>query len=209
MERGPRNIARDAIICMTPFPTVVSDFSGSNVTVPQAPASVPSVPPPSSSNAGSLADLSLYPGPYPLPNPIEAPDETYAIVRFNADGSLDPTFNNDGIALFGLQATIPNLWGGGDHGVKFDVNASGQIAVAATQANYDPSPTSTTFDIARLTADGQFDATFDGDGKAQLTLPGQIADGSTYGYALGVHLADGGAVPFGGAFSAYSFVSKV
>src|SRR5205814_2202033 len=75
-------------------------------------------------------------------------------------GAPDPTFNGTGKATVGF-----NL--GGDRsdiasGVAID--AAGRVVVAGFAER--TGPTNTVFAVARLSADGSLDASFDGDGRA-------------------------------------------
>ena len=78
----------------------------------------------------------------------------FALARYNADGSLDTTFDTDG------KVTT-------DFGPSFDVayavalQPDGKIVVAGCA----PIESSDDFALARYNADGSLDTTFDGDGK--------------------------------------------
>jgi uncharacterized delta-60 repeat protein len=96
------------------------------------------------------------------------PDEyrsDFAVVRYNADGTLDATFGaggvvtidfdqNDGAAGVAVQADGKLLLAG----------SAGKIAGGLGQAS--------AFALARLKADGSPDASFDADGKTTLTILG-------------------------------------
>lgn len=86
----------------------------------------------------------------------------FLIVRYNIDGSLDSTFDNDGILTTAISSYYDVAYA-----VKIDNN--GKIIVAGTAAlgnNYD----SYGFVIARYNADGSLDGTFDNDGKVITSL---------------------------------------
>src|SRR5262249_18329443 len=67
--------------------------------------------------------------------------------RFNTDGSLDTSFDGDGLAMIDLGGNE------GSNGVTIDSN--GTILVASQQDN---------IALVRLNTDGSLDTTFDGDG---------------------------------------------
>src|SRR5215204_633063 len=75
----------------------------------------------------------------------------FAVVRFNANGTLDTSFGIDG-------RTITSFTGGNDGANSIAVQADGKI-VAAGYSSYKD------FAIARYNADGTLDNTFDGDGR--------------------------------------------
>jgi uncharacterized delta-60 repeat protein len=78
----------------------------------------------------------------------------YAVVRYNANGSLDTTFDGDGISLTRL--------GSNDFGYAVAVQADGRIVVVGD--GYDDSST-VYHGLIRLNSDGSPDSSFDGDGK--------------------------------------------
>lgn len=76
------------------------------------------------------------------------------VARYNADGSLDPTFDGDGIALPGLSANYADL----ANDVK--IQSDGKIVVAGyTNGGLDAD-----FAIVRFNANGSLDNSFDNDG---------------------------------------------
>ncbi len=83
----------------------------------------------------------------------------FAVLRLNANGSLDNTFSSDGkVQLdFGVDDSYA-------HAVE--VQSDGKIVVAGT---YDYSAGDSKMVVARLNADGTLDNTFSGDGKYQHT----------------------------------------
>lgn len=86
---------------------------------------------------------------------------TFAIVRFNADGSLDTSFDTDG-------RVFPSIGGGTSYARSVIVEDDGRIVVGGdsyidTANNYD-------FAIMRLNANGSMDTTFDVDGKTTTFL---------------------------------------
>jgi len=108
----------------------------------------------------------------------------FALARYNADGSLDPTFDGDGKVTTDFDAGL-------DFGYAVAIQGDGKI-VAAGDAFV-----SSTFDfaLARYTTDGSLDPTFDGDGKVTTDFAG------AYDSARGVAIqGDGKIVAAGDAF---------
>jgi uncharacterized delta-60 repeat protein len=81
----------------------------------------------------------------------------FALARYNPDGSLDTTFDGDGI--------VTTDFGGYDVGYDVAVQPDGQIVVAGTSEG--------DFAIARYNPDGSLDTTFDSDGKVTTDLYGE------------------------------------
>jgi uncharacterized delta-60 repeat protein len=115
----------------------------------------------------------------------------FALVRYNVDGSLDTSFDGDGIVTtaIGISASASSV-------VQ---QADGKLVAAGTSnngSNYD-------FALVRYTSDGSLDAAFSGDGKLTTAI-GTLTD-----YALSViQQADGKLVAAGynyGGPSAYNF----
>jgi len=80
-------------------------------------------------------------------------DGQFAIARYNADGTLDPTFDGDGRVTTNLTARFDAI-------TALAIQPDGKI-VAAGAANDDR-----VFALARYNSDGTLDNTFDGDGKS-------------------------------------------
>lgn len=80
-------------------------------------------------------------------------NEDIALARYNIDGSLDPTFDTDGIV-------ITDLGLGDDIGYGIALQPDGKIVVAGESSN----GTNSDFVIVRYHTDGSLDNTFDGDG---------------------------------------------
>src|ERR671918_2346270 len=77
----------------------------------------------------------------------------FSLTAFTQDGTLDPSFSNDGKAY----ATAPSL---NQSFSKVFVQSNGQVVIVGRAANccgYD-------FSVARFNADGTPDNSFDGDG---------------------------------------------
>ena len=94
-----------------------------------------------------------------------------AVVRLNADGSLDTSFGSGGktTVAFDLGATSARR---ADQAVKIIVLSDGRIVLGGTAAT----AAGGVMAIARLTASGVLDTTFDGDGKRVLDFGGGVAD---------------------------------
>ena len=99
----------------------------------------------------------------------------FALVRYNSDGSLDPSFSGDGKLTTAIGA-------GNDFGYSVTVQADGKILVAGAShngSNYD-------FALVRYNSDGTLDPSFSGDGK----LTTVIGASDDYGWSVTVQ-ADG------------------
>jgi uncharacterized delta-60 repeat protein len=84
---------------------------------------------------------------------------TASVVRYTPSGTLDPTFGGgDGIATLDLG---PGSW---DRGQGLAIDGSDRILVAGENADDLACGSFCNFALARLTASGQPDPTFDGDG---------------------------------------------
>ena len=94
-----------------------------------------------------------------------------ALVRYNADGSLDATFDTDGK----VSTAIP-----GGSGQSVIVQADGKILVAGSTYS-----SGNDFSLVRYNANGSLDASFDNDGKVTTDLGAY-----DYGYSVAVQ-ADG------------------
>ncbi|MEW6357667.1 MAG: choice-of-anchor D domain-containing protein [Planctomycetota bacterium] len=110
----------------------------------------------------------------------------FALVRYNADGSLDTTFGTGG--------KVSTDFGSGDDGIMaLAVQSDGKI-VAVGYGNdagkFKPA-------VARYNSDGTLDTTFDGDGKVVTAIYGL---GNDWGNAMALQ-EDGKIVVVGGAWS--------
>lgn len=86
----------------------------------------------------------------------------FQVVRYNADGSLDPSFGGGGI--------VTTDFGGSDSIFGIAVTTDGKI----TAAGGTTSPGD--FAVARYNSDGSLDSTFDGDGKTTTDFAGGTDD---------------------------------
>ncbi|HYC45324.1 MAG TPA: DUF4347 domain-containing protein, partial [Burkholderiales bacterium] len=124
----------------------------------------------------------------------------FALVRYNSDGSLDTTFDADGMVTTPIGASI-------DRGYAVALQADGRIVVAGeswTGSSYD-------FALARYNADGSLDSTFDDDGivttalgtgedgaralaiqaDGRIVVAGRRHNGTNFDFALARYNADG------------------
>jgi uncharacterized delta-60 repeat protein len=93
-----------------------------------------------------------------------------AVVRYNSNGSLDTTFDLDGI----LIATLPSI---SAQGYAAAIQTDDKILIAAQSFN----GANADFSVVRINPDGSFDSTFDSDGIAIIDL---IGDDLLYAMAL-------------------------
>src|SRR5262249_32374064 len=82
----------------------------------------------------------------------------FLLLRYNADGSLDTSFDGDGIAT--------TTAGGAQVAYGVAVQADGKIVAAGSGFTLNGTTAFQPFAVARLNADGSPDAAFDGDGVA-------------------------------------------
>ncbi|MCP3916959.1 MAG: DUF4347 domain-containing protein, partial [bacterium] len=127
-------------------------------------------------------------------------DDDFALVRYNTDGSLDTSFDTDGILTTAIGS-------GDDKGRSVTVQVDGKILVAGESyngSNYD-------FALVRYNADGSLDTSFDTDGKltpalgsgddtiyavpvqadGKILVAGNSHNGSDHDFALVRYNADG------------------
>lgn len=83
---------------------------------------------------------------------LNGSSQDIAVVRYNSNGSLDTTFDGDGMVITSIGTT--------DTGYGVAIQTDGKIVVAGTAYNsgYD-------FAVVRYNTDGSLDTTFDTDGK--------------------------------------------
>lgn len=93
------------------------------------------------------------------------PDTDFALARYRSDGTLDPTFDGDGIVITGF--------GEEDLAHAVAIQPNGKIVVAGhTWAEDRPGILFQRFALARLHPNGSLDFTFDDDGKVSTDLFG-------------------------------------
>lgn len=102
--------------------------------------------------------------------------EDFAVTRYNADGTLDSSFSDDGKVTtdFFTVPLIPipgaSIFSGSDHAQGVAIQPNGKIVVVGGTATRDNSD----FAIARYNMNGELDSTFDGDGKVITDFGGQV-----------------------------------
>ena len=94
----------------------------------------------------------------------------FAILRYNTDGSLDASFDTDGIVL-------TDFGGGDDYGYSVIEQTDGKIVAVGSAIS-----TFSNFAVARYNSDGSADATFGTGGKVTTSMPG--GDSEIYRLAL-------------------------
>lgn len=105
----------------------------------------------------------------------------FALVRYNQNGSLDTTFDGDGIVTTPILSSY-------DAALAVAVQPDGKIVVAGTATNN----SDTDFALARYNQNGSLDTSFDGDGKLTTTF----FSGNEEAYAIALQ-ADGKIVAAG------------
>ena len=98
----------------------------------------------------------------------------YVVVRYNSDGSLDPTFDGDGIFTEN-RATV-----GSPRAVA--IQPDGKIVIAGNKTgefNF-----GSDFSIVRLNSNGSYDASFDGDGRVLVSAGDPQTGGEDFTNAL-------------------------
>ena len=132
-------------------------------------------------------------------NTLGGTDFDFAVVRYNADGTLDSSFGLGGVALGDFE-------GLDDQAYAVALDAGGNILVTgrASDANW-----AWHVGVMRFDSSGALDTSFDADGKVMVQVPDPIGDGSTVSVEVfGIDLASDGKVVLGGyAFSMYTGVS--
>jgi uncharacterized delta-60 repeat protein len=118
----------------------------------------------------------------------------FAIVRYEADGSLDPTFGGgDGIVTIDFSRYD-------DFPFAVRIQPDGKIVLAGAAAYSGPD---SRFALARLTPDGSLDPTFGGDGKVVTNVT------PSYDWANGMALQPNGKIVVVGSLSAGSTNGKI
>jgi uncharacterized delta-60 repeat protein len=109
---------------------------------------------------------------------------SFALVRYNHDGSLDSTFGGDG-------RVTTNFTGEADAASAVVVQCDGKI-VAAGGAGFSDTDFDTVMAVARYDIDGSLDTSFGGDGRVTTDLT------STYDQANAIALQDDGKIVVAG-----------
>ena len=105
----------------------------------------------------------------------------FALARYNANGSLDTTFDGDGRITTDFGATP-------DAAMSVAIQNNGSIVVAGVGGTLDE------FELARYNIDGSLDTSFDGDGKVTTSI--EVSYDMAYGLAI---QSDGMIVVAGGS----------
>lgn len=121
-------------------------------------------------------------------------DQDFVVVRYNANGTPDNTFEGDGVAKHGFGAVEEASAIAIDYNGNFETNP-GYGSLAVVGINTFRTVTPDRFLVLRLRADGTTDNTFDGDGK--LTAPN--ISGAGIEAAFGVAIQPGGKVVAAGS----------
>lgn len=88
-------------------------------------------------------------------------NQDFAVVRYNTDGSLDPTFDTDGMTSINFSGTEEN-----EYAQDVAIQSDGKIVVVGRAGSYPDQ----TFAVVRLNSDGSPDTTFDTDGKLTTAI---------------------------------------
>jgi uncharacterized delta-60 repeat protein len=88
-------------------------------------------------------------------------DIDFAVARYNADGSLDPSFSSDGKVMTDFGISL-------DHATAIALQEDGRIVVAGRTQPY--SAYDSDIALARYNADGSLDSSFGGDGLVVTDL---------------------------------------
>jgi len=110
-------------------------------------------------------------------------DNEFAVVRFNSDGSLDGSFDNDGIQItpIGFSDDVPR---------SVMLQSDGKIVVAGSSDN----GSGNDFAVVRFNSDGSLDGSFDTDGKQTTSIGSSGAANSVVLQSDGKIVAAGNAV---------------
>jgi len=98
----------------------------------------------------------------------------FTVVRYNTDGSLDTSFDDDGIVITDIGPGTND----DDYCRGMAIQPDGKIIIGGRSFL---TPSTYGLVVARYNTDGSLDTTFDGDGKAQFEMPAII---EMYGFAL-------------------------
>jgi uncharacterized delta-60 repeat protein len=116
-------------------------------------------------------------------------NDDFAVVRYNTDGSLDNTFDSDGIVMTDINS-------GNDYAYSVVLQSDGKIVVAGYSISV---ADEYKFAVVRHNSDGTFDTSFDSDGITTENVGG-LGD---YGYCAAVQ-SDGKIVVGGSAANSAS-----
>ncbi|HVE59696.1 MAG TPA: FG-GAP-like repeat-containing protein, partial [Pyrinomonadaceae bacterium] len=91
----------------------------------------------------------------------------FALIRYNADGSLDNSFDGNGLAVATFTNFSEERWGAAA------LQSDGKIVVAG-QTDNETENASFDWAVVRFNTDGSLDTTFDGDGRTSFSLGGDM-----------------------------------
>lgn len=111
------------------------------------------------------------------------PDD-FLLTRFNTDGSLDSSFDGDGIVVTDIAGSLDNLFG-------IAIQANGKIVAAGTRQAWEQ------FALARYNPDGSLDTSFGVDGKVKIDFGSGIQN---VAHAVAIQPYDGKIVAAGMTF---------
>jgi uncharacterized delta-60 repeat protein len=109
----------------------------------------------------------------------------FAITRYNANGSLDTTFNGTGKKVFSIIAGYDS-WA-----EDAIVQSNGKIVILGTTSSSITYVEENDFALVRLNAGGGLDTTFSGDGIAIISFVSHDEGGFDFGTALALQPLDG------------------
>jgi uncharacterized delta-60 repeat protein len=119
----------------------------------------------------------------------------FAVVRYNPDGTLDSTFNEDG--------KLTTDFGANDYITSMTLQADCKILVAGATSADSVDQSKSDFALARYTTNGTLDSTFSEDGKLTTDFGG-------YDYASAVLVqSDGRIIAAGTTYISYGFDAKI
>jgi uncharacterized delta-60 repeat protein len=98
-------------------------------------------------------------------------DLDFALARYNVDGSLDPTFDTDGIATTDIGSSD-------DYGNAIALQSDGKIVISG----YSSIGSNVNFSLARFNSNGSMDNTFDGDGTTNTSIG--VSSSAAYSIAI-------------------------
>jgi uncharacterized delta-60 repeat protein len=113
----------------------------------------------------------------------------FTVTRYNPDGSLDASFDGDGILTAQFRITGDYT---ASYGRSLAIQPDGKIVVVGESYIYSNNVGTTDFAVARLNPDGSFDASFDGDGRTTLS------PGPGHNQAYDVEIQPGGKIVVSG-----------
>lgn len=123
-------------------------------------------------------------------NTFNSGQRDFAVARFNSDGTLDTTFDGDGMKSIDIAIANPKE---DDDANAVLIQPDGKIVIAGTAGV--PNSARTDCALIRLNADGSFDTGFDTDGKATFNPGGLTQCESLTRQADGTFIVSGTFAP--------------